>query len=277
MGAIIWLASYPKSGNTWIRAFLHNLFLDRPEPAPINALNDFCLGEDKAEYYNNFDRRPCTEMTPREIAELRPKVHDLLTKAYPDSVFVKTHNYLGEWEGFPLVNMECTAGAIYLVRNPLDVAVSSARFYGVTIDQAIAWMAHPGMGSPTTDTSVRQVYGTWSTHLESWTQNPMPSLHVTRYEDMLNQPFKTFGEVAKFLGLNPPRARLQRAIANSSFRSLRKQEDERGFVERSQHAHFFRVGRAGQWRKDLSEEQIKQIISDHREQMERFDYVPKGY
>ena len=277
MGAIIWLASYPKSGNTWIRAFLHNLFLDRPEPAPINALNDFCLGEDKAEYYNNFDRRPCTEMTPREIAELRPKVHDLLTKAYPDSVFVKTHNYLGEWEGFPLVNMECTAGAIYLVRNPLDVAVSSARFYGVTIDQAIAWMAHPGMGSPTTDTSVRQVYGTWSTHLESWTQNPMPSLHVTRYEDMLNQPFKTFGGVAKFLGLDPPRARLQRAIANSSFRSLRKQEDERGFVERSQHAHFFRVGRAGQWRKVLSEEQVRRIVSDHREQMKRFKYLPKGY
>ena len=170
-----------------------------------------------------------------------------------------------------------TVGAIYLLRNPLDVAISSARFYGVTIDLAIAWMADPGMGSPTTDVSVRQVYGTWSTHLESWTQNPMPSLYVIRYEDMLDQPFKSFAGVAKFLGLNPPRERLQRAIANSSFRALRKQEDERGFVERSQHTHFFRVGRAGQWRKVLSEAQIKQIISDHREQMERFDYVPKGH
>ena len=277
MGAIIWLASYPKSGNTWVRAFLHNLLRNPNKPADINELDKFCLGEDLASYYNQLDPRPCTEMTPKEIAELRPKVHQLLTQAFPDSVFVKTHNYLGEWEGAPLVNMECTAGAIYIVRNPLDVAISSALHFGVTIDEVIARMATTGNGSSTTDAKVRQVFNTWSRHVQSWTQTPSPSLHVVRYEDMLSQPIKTFGKVAKFLGLSPSRARLKKAIANSSFRVLRKQEDEHGFRERSEHTRFFRSGQAGQWRKVLTSEQVAAIVSAHREQMERFNYVPKGY
>ncbi len=277
MGAIVWLASYPKSGNTWMRAFLHNLLRNPDKPADINDFNKFCLGEDLSTYYNHFDPRPCNEMSPKELAALRPKVHQLLTEAYPDSVFVKTHNYLGEWEGQPLVNMECTAGAIYIVRNPLDVAISSAHHFGVTMDEAIARMASPGNGSATTDIHVRQVFSTWSNHVQSWTQNPMSGLHVVRYEDILRQPFKTFAKVAKFLGLAPPRERLQRAVVNSSFRVLRKQEDEHGFVERSQHARFFRVGQAGQWRKVLSPEQVAAVVSAHREQMARFRYVPEGY
>lgn len=277
MAGIIWLASYPKSGNTWMRAFLHNLFVNRPEPVNVNALTRFCLGEDRAEYYNQFDPRPCSEMAPEEVARLRPKVHRLLSESYPDSVFVKTHNYLGEWLGVPLVTMEYTAGAIYLVRNPLDVAISFAHHYGVTIDEAIATMATAFAGSQTTDFVVRHVYSSWSRHVTSWTQNPMPSLHVVRYEDMLAQPFKTLAKLVEFLRLDPPRERLQRAVRNSSFEVLRRQEDEQGFVERTQHARFFRAGRAGQWRDALTTEQVQAIVSAHREQMERFGYVPEAF
>ena len=97
MGALIWLASYPKSGNTWTRAFLHNLLKNPDKPADINQLNQFCLGEDRAELYRQFTDRPLTELTPAEVSAIRPKVHELLTHSFPDSVFVKTHNYLGEW------------------------------------------------------------------------------------------------------------------------------------------------------------------------------------
>lgn len=275
MGAIIWLASYPKSGNTWTRAFLHNLLMNPKEPADINALNRFCLGEDKAQYYAQFDARPLTELSFKEVMALRPKVHRLLTESFPDSVFVKTHNFLGEVEGIPLVTMDCTAGGVYIVRNPLDVAISYAHHFGVDIDEAIAQMANPVMGSPTTEMVVRQVYGSWSLNVKSWTQVPMPSLHVMRYEDMHSQPFRTFGNLARFLGLNPPRERLQKAIDNSSFKALQRQERQHGFIERSANSRFFREGRPGQWRGVLSKEQIARIVEDHREQMERFDYVPK--
>jgi len=277
MGAIIWLASYPKSGNTWMRAFLHNLLLDPKEPVNINSLGNFCMGEEKAEYYNYFDPRPLTTMTTKEVTSLRPKVHQLLTKSFPDSVFVKTHNYLGELEGVPLVTMECTAGAIYLVRNPLDLTVSFSNHFGVSIDETIETLADAGSGTPTTDLIARQVYNSWSVNVKSWTQNPFPTLHVVRYEDMAEKPVETFGELAKFLGLNPPQERLMRAISNSSFEALKAQEDERGFVERSQYSRFFRSGRAGQWKDVLSDEQVKRIVSDHREQMERFGYVPEGF
>lgn len=277
MGAIIWLTSYPKSGNTWTRVFLHNLLLNPDKPVDINTLNAFCLGESKAEFYNHFDPRPLTTLTNKEVAELRPKAHQLLTQAFPDSVFVKTHNYMGEWEGVPLVTMEYTAGAIYIVRNPLDVAISFARHNGITIDEAIERMANRSMGTPTTDLIARQVYSSWSNHVESWTRHDIPSIHVLRYEDMVNKPFETFGGLAKFLGLKPSRERLERAIANSSFKVMQAQEREHGFVERSEHSRFFRVGRPGQWREEFSAEQVAAIVSAHREQMERFNYVPKGY
>jgi len=275
MGAIIWLASYPKSGNTWTRAFLHNLLINPKEPADINALNRFCLGEDKASYYNHLSPRPVTELTFPEVMALRPKVHKILTESFPDSVFVKTHNYLGEVEGVPLITMEYTAGAIYIVRNPLDVAISYAHHFGVEIDEAITHMSLPAMGSPTTEMMVRQVYGTWSMNVKSWTQVPMPSIHVMRYEDMYKQPFRAFGNLARFLGIDPPRERLQTAIDNSSFKALQRQERQHGFIERSEHSRFFRQGRPGQWRSVLTKEQIERIVADHREQMERFDYIPK--
>lgn len=277
MGGIIWLASYPKSGNTWIRAFLHNLLRNPDQPTDINDLGNFCLGEDKAIYYNHFDPRPCSEMTPAEIAALRPKVHHLLTESFPDSVFVKTHNYLGTDAEVPLVTMEETVGAVYVLRNPLDVVISYSLHYGFTLDEAIEAMSSPFAGTETNDVSVRQVFNTWSTHVKNWTQNPSPTLLAVRYEDMHAHPLKTFGGVASFLGLKPPSKRLKRAISNASFGVLRKQEETHGFVERSKHTRFFRAGKVGQWRHALSAEQVAAIVSAHREQMERFNYVPKGY
>lgn len=277
MGAIIWLASYPKSGNTWTRAFLHNLLRNPDEPADINSLKNFTMSEEKAQYYNSIDPRPCSEMMPEEIAELRPKVHHLLTQAFPDSVFVKTHNFLGELNGVSLVTMEETVGAIYVVRNPLDVVISFADHYGMTIDEAIKRMAESFMGTPTTDVGVQQVFNTWSTHVASWTANPSPGLHVMRYEDMLATPLKTFGQLAMFLGLRPPRKRLEKAVENASFKILREQEQKHGFEERSKHTRFFRSGTSDQWREVLSTDQVATIVSDHHEQMERFGYVPEGY
>ena len=277
MGAIIWLASYPKSGNTWMRAFLHNLLTNSQEPVDINALHHFTLGEGSARYYRHFDPRPLTSLSEREVMALRPKVHELLTQAFPDSVFVKTHHFLGEIEGLPLISMDHTAGAIYMVRNPLDVVVSSANHFGVAIDQTIEELGNTGTGDKPSDRNARQYYGSWSLNVSSWTQNAVPALHVARYEDLHEQPFETFAGVARFLGLNPPKERLERAITNSSFGALKAQEEEHGFVERTEHSRFFREGRVGVWRAALTEQQVTQIVSDHREEMERFGYVPDGY
>ena len=278
MGALVWLASYPKSGNTWLRAYLHNLLRNPPRPMPINEIDRFTLGDSQAGWYLRFSDKKATDLTLADLAKMRPRVHQEMMSVYPDSVFVKTHSYLGESCGVPLISMDCTAGAIYVVRNPLDVVLSFANHFGVSIDKAIDSMAKEGGLTKPSESNVVEFINSWSTHVKSWTQIPNPRLHVTRYEDMLEEPAQTFGKVAQFLGLDPPRERLLRAIEFSSFKELRKQEDESGFKEKSVNAdRFFRSGRRDQWRKKLTAAQVRRVVSAHREQMERFGYVPKGY
>ena len=125
--------------------------------------------------------------------------------------------------------------------------------------------------------NVYEIYDSWSGHVASWTATPSPTLHVVRYEDMLANPHKAFAGVVKFLGIAAPRQRIEKAIRLSSFPVLKEQERRQGFRERpSAMEAFFREGKAGQWKKTLTKEQVAAIVSGHREQMARFGYVPKG-
>ncbi|MCF8470032.1 MAG: sulfotransferase domain-containing protein [Parvibaculum sp.] len=278
MGALIWLASYPKSGNTWMRTFLHNLFMNEPESVDINKLSQFSIGDSGAQWYQRRSDKPLDELSVEEMAQLRPLVHRDFTTVFPDSVFVKTHNYLGEWGGTPLHTMDVTAGGIYVLRNPLDVVISVSHHFGETIEEAIAHLANDRMTTGGNETHVMEVHRSWSTHVWSWTENPSPQLLVKRYEDLLYKPRKHFKQVANFLGLKPSPERLQRAIRNSSFKALKELEKQKGFRERSKKAEsFFREGRAEQWRDVLTPEQVRRIIADHHVQMARFDYIPHDY
>ena len=103
-------------------------------------------------------------------------------------------------------------------------------------------------------------------------------LHVVRYEDMSSRPGPTFRAVAGFLGLKPPRERIDRAIRHSSFRALRAQEDRSGFIERTPvQNRFFRAGKVDGWRSVLDDAQVRRVVEQHRAQMERFGYTPAGY
>jgi hypothetical protein len=275
MGRLIWLASYPKSGNTWLRAYLHNLLRNPGQAYDINRLGEFSFSDSTIHWYSPYLTKPWQEWTAREIMENRWKAQRDIGRMSPDDVFVKTHNALVEFEGRPMIHMDLTAGAIYIVRNPLDVCISLADHYGCDIDESIRILAAHTSGTPSGDQLVFEVHNTWSTHVFSWTKQPGPWLHVMRYEDMLKKPMVAFGRVTKFLGLAPPRDRIERAVKASSFESLRAQEDAQGFRERSYKAEkFFRVGQAGQWREKLSKAQIDRVVQSHKAQMERFGYWP---
>ncbi|HWA45723.1 MAG TPA: sulfotransferase domain-containing protein [Hypericibacter adhaerens] len=275
MGKIVWLASYPKSGNTWLRVFLHNLFRDPAEPYDINQIDKFSVSDSAAGWYQQLDPRPVTEMTDEEIAQLRPRVHKAITGIFPDNVFVKTHSALVMSHGTPAITMEQTAGAIYIVRNPLDVVISYAHHYGRTLDEAILEVNRPGLQTQTGERHVYELLGSWTEHVASWTSRPNPALHVMRYEDMLAEPERAFGAVTNFLGLTVRRERLLKAIEQSSFRNMREQESQKGFAERSDKSdRFFREGRAEQWREVMTQEQVDAIVAAHRQQMSRFGYFP---
>jgi hypothetical protein len=275
MGGIIWLASFPKSGNTWMRSFLHNLLRNPTESYDINTLTDFTLGEAQTRWFKPFDPRPGSQYSLADVRRMRPLVHRHLTTFSPDSVFVKTHNALIEDEGVPLVTMGVTAGAIYIVRDPRDVVISYSHHQGQSLDFAIDMLGQDFACTGGDDVNVYEYLSSWSRHVRSWTHTPNPTLLTLRYEDLLDQPLKSFGSVAKFLGLEVARPRLDKAMKLSSFKVLKAQEQRKGFIERPAQADgaFFREGKAGQWKKILTPEQVARIEADHGEQMRRFGYL----
>jgi hypothetical protein len=277
---IVWIASYPKSGNTWARAFLHNLarlrHVERGEQ-DINEMARFSTWDlDKRRYAEVLGFAPDNETQRADIAATRHAVHRQIADAVEGMVFIKTHNALVTDRGHSTINFAVTAGAVYIIRNPLDVAISYAHHSGNTIDQAITTMALTDMESLGKDDVVYEVIGSWSQHVWSWTRNPHPALHVMRYEDMLADPDKAFGALAQHLLLNPTRRHLAKAIKRSSFTRLQAQEKQKGFRERPPQAdqNFFRKGRAGQWKDVLTTAQIDRIVRDHGDQMRRFGYLP---
>ncbi|WP_373088247.1 sulfotransferase domain-containing protein [Sneathiella sp.] len=280
MGGIIWLASYPKSGNTWTRTFIHNLFLNPDKPVDINAISQFTLGDGEKDWYEKEGGKPFEEMAAREVAALTPKVHKAFTEAYPDSVFVKTHTAIGTVFGTPLITMDYTAGAVYIIRNPLDTVISLADHYGLDLDGGIKMLNNLKGHSPAQKGkpggNIEVIFGSWSGHVQSWMPFSRQHLYIMRYEDMLEAPEKTFGGLAKFLGLNPSKERLAKAIKFSSFDVLRKQEEEKGFNEQSyNNEKFFRVGKAGQWKDVLSKRQVDKIVKCHYQTMKQFGYLPE--
>lgn len=278
MGGIIWLASYPKSGNTWTRAFLHNFIsghdLVKDDTYDINKMNVLSTSDNAPFWYDEVLGKPVKDATHQEIALARPAVHKYIHDMSTGFIFLKTHNALVVHDNVPLHTPQYTAGGIYIVRNPLDVVISYSFHLDRTIDETMDIMAGVGYTSPTNEKAVFQIQGSWSENVYSWTKRPNTALHVMRYEDMLEHPSEVFGELATFLQLPVDRSRLEKAIAKASFKNLQEMEKEKGFRERPEHAEkFFREGKSGQWKHQLTLNQIKRIVHSHAEQMDRFGYL----
>lgn len=276
MGRILWLASYPKSGNTWVRVFLANLIRGGGEAVDINRVGEATLAEPGTAGFALFDKRPWQQWSPAEIAAMRPRVQERIAATGEGVVPVKTHSAFVRDHGVPSINMAVSHGAIYVVRNPLDVAVSYAHHQGMALDAIIAIMNTSMFRTPTNATNVHEVMGSWSEHVASWTANPAPHLHVMRYEDMLADPRKAFRALARFMRIEADAARIDRAADNASFEKVRAMEAAGGFVERTPaQERFFRAGRAGEWREVLKPTQVEALVGAHRAQMARFGYLPQ--
>src|SRR6478735_3142645 len=168
MGNIVWLASYPKSGNTWVRAFLANLVANRADPVPLDELARYAEDEANPELFSMLAGKPSTQLDIGEIAELRPQVHAAIAQRAQGTRFVKTHNMAGSFDGHPLHNWQVSAGAVCVVRNPLDVAVSMTHHFGLTIDEAIERLGDENVATVNDALFVSQVLGSWSMHVKGW-------------------------------------------------------------------------------------------------------------
>jgi Sulfotransferase domain len=275
---IVWLASYPKSGNTWTRAFLHNLVhvtSGEAREQQINELNQFSMGSAAKHWFKEILGFTPTEEHQDQIAAARGRVQEYIANAVEGLIFLKAHQGLVVDRGHVTINFSVTAGAIYIVRNPLDVAISYAHHLSKPIEYAIDFMNMKNAVALGSEKHVYEVYGSWSQHVLIWTRKPHPAIYVMRYEDMLHEPKKIFGALARHLLFRPSDEQLAEAIDRSSFERLREQEEKDGFRERPEKAErFFREGRTGQWKDVLTPQQVRRIVDAHGEQMQRFGYLP---
>jgi len=280
MGNIMWLASFPKSGNTWLRAFLANYLFGGDEPVAINNLDEHSAGDADFRYFQPFidqDGDP-TSIGERKLYAVREKAQRHMAEMSEGIALVKIHNRLANFCNAPTICRDVTAGAIYVVRNPLDVIPSYAKHYGVSIDHAIEATASSTLILPNSENLVMQDLGSWSDHVTSWAQAKGLYMMIMRYEAMLHAPEKTFASVINYLRVPLDPKRLKQSIEFSSFDSLAAQEKKEGFKEASDNNKdgFFRAGRSGGWRDVLTETQANKIIKAHGPVMRRFRYLDEN-
>lgn len=276
---LFWLASYPKSGNTWTRAFIANLLNEDPDPVDINELNTGAIASGREWVQAAFDF-DIDELTHDEVDQLRPHAYRWLSDRAANYEYHKTHDafsYVDEEGRLPLFPPEATAGALVIVRNPLDVAVSFAHHNASTIEKTIARLNNPKStfcgGTDRLHNQLRQWLWTWSQFNESWMQAPVPKL-VVRYEDMKRDSLNTFTKIASFLRLPADPSNVSRAIEECKIERLQEQERNAPFKERAAKAKsFFRKGVVGDWRNVLSQAQAGKIITEHKDLMQELGYL----
>jgi aryl sulfotransferase len=277
MSGIIWLASYPKSGNTWFRTFISHLLNEKSEEVSINHLKTDGIFSSRM-IIDNITGVEASNLTAAEIDRLRPRVYHHLARTAERKLFIKVHDaYTYLEDGTPLLGTE-NAKAIYIMRNPLDVAVSFANHASKELDQMIKDMGNESFAFCDNQNrlanQLRQKLLTWSGHVESWAQAREIPVHLVKYEDMKLNPVPTFTAAVRFMGLDCSEEQIEKAIQMSDFKKLKAKEEAEGFKERPyKTAAFFRKGEVGDWRNHLTEAQRDKLIADHGEVMRKYGYL----
>ncbi|MEI9991732.1 MAG: sulfotransferase domain-containing protein [Rhizomicrobium sp.] len=278
---IVWLASFPKSGNTWFRIFLANLAAGENGPADINNLDERGGIASSRHEFEAATMLDSGLLSHDDIDGLRPHVYERIASEAKEQRWIKVHDaYTALPDGEPMLGRSARA-AIYLVRDPRDVAVSLSHHNNTDIDGAIAMMndsssafSRKSKGLPQ---QLRQKLLGWSGHAASWIDQTDVPVHVVRYEALRADPMTHFSAALAFAERPAAADDIACAIRHADFSELQRQESEKGFAERqSRSAPFFRSGRVGGWQDVLSTEQVARIEEAHAPLMHRLGYSMLG-
>lgn len=278
MKNVVWLASYPKSGNTWFRMFLSNLNSSDGAIKHLNEISKDGIASAAMLFEDELALNPY-ELFDRELELYRP---DVYRSFFQNEVrlnkiqYIKVHDaYILNSNKEPIFPADISKCSLYFVRNPHDVCVSYANHGGSAIDVTYRALLNKNF---TTRSKIRgqiqQKYLSWGLHYRSWTKQTEIPVKVIRYEDMLSDPYNVFADAVKFIELDYDLERIKRAVDNSSFDKLKKMEQTDGFIEKTAKAKsFFWKGEAGYYKNYLTKEQIDIITDNFRDEMEELGYI----
>ena len=282
----IWLASYPKSGNTLVRALLASYFFSKD-------------GNFDFEFIKNIKQFPTSDLfekigvdlkNEKEVLKNYIKVQDNINKK--NSVqFLKTHSYLFNIDNNPFTNLNNTLGAIYIIRDPRNVVTSYAHHFAISVDDAANQLVNSiNMGGDLTSkkpSDRTKVYlGSWGSNFNSWKSLKTPGKYLLiKYEDLINNKKETFLKMLEFIHklkkvrLVVDNTKLDNAIASTNFKKMQNLEKEKGFIESKidnktgKNIPFFNLGENNKWEKSLNSEIVKKIENAFGKEMKELGYL----
>ena len=267
---IVWLASYPKSGNTWLRLFLKSYFSHIKNNFNLGAfLEEDDLRELNINYYDYLEIIKNWRTLQNKI-NLNGKTN-----------LLKTHNAMCTINNIKFSDKSNTAGGIYLIRDPRDVLISFSEHLGQTYNEVLNGMLDSKNSELATDKFGKDfrktIMGKWSDHYNSWINYKECEILVIKYENLINDTNNQFLKILKYLkkieDFEINHKYMEQAIKNTSFKKLQKNEKEFGFEEASKHSPFFRSGKCGQWKTKLDSRILSKIEETFKKEMKLLSYL----
>ena len=264
MKNIVWLASYPKSGNTWLRAILSLAVYNYLD---INNLGVYSLNNIIKNLYPNHDR-----IEPGDVKNY----WDITQKTISDNagssnVIIKTHNVLGNIGGINFPNKNFTSKIIYIVRDPRDISISYSKHFGIDLDIAVERILSETNFIFDNKNNTGEVISSWQNHINSWINSDIPKM-IIKFEDLLLDPKSIIIKLFHFLKIKP-NISVDEIIKKTSFKSLQNKEKKVGFAEASDKTSlFFRNGKKDQWTK-YDKKKFKRLTINLKHTMKSFHYI----
>ena len=278
---ILWLASYPKSGNTFLRSFLSTYFFSEDGIFSFDLLDNIEQYPQPAFFTNlgiNINDKHL-------VAKSHIEAQKAINQRAKNFKFLKTHSGFLKMDGYSFTDLNNTLGVIYIVRDPRDVAISFAHHNDETIKETSKKINGNYILDGDTENKIPVYMGSWSLNYNSWKEFKKAGRYfLIKYEDLILNKEESFKKTLNFIKkitntkFEIQDEKIKKIIKQIEFRSLKKLEEKVGFKEarkdkKGNKINFFRVGRSEQWPNSLDLDIRKSIETVCKNEMKELGYL----
>ena len=281
---IIWLSSYPKNGNTWLRSLISAYYYTK---------DGLFLGDKQLQNIQQFPTKKFLENFDYDLEKPGDTVKywvEAQKKINLDNKikFLKTHNALVKLDQNDFTNRKNTLGGIYIVRDPRNVLDSMSRHFQIDHHKALSVMQNENNYiydfKKKKDFSDYQFISSWEKNYQSWKNNKLIPIKFLRYEDLLSETFFVFKEIVEFIDkltnnkIGFSREKAKNSVKSTSFENLKKIENKNGFSESiiarkdKKNIPFFHLGPKNNWQKNFDDTFIKKLNDIFKRNLSELNY-----